>query len=594
MKRIKIKKLAIILVLTYGTTGCRPDLLDTIPYDKVSSANMWTTENLTIQGINAIYETLRYGNIGVNYFEYEEYSSIGQNRNLSGLCGKQLTPSAGIYSEMWKNCYEGISRANDAIANIPTKSPVTNDVKNRYIAEAKFFRAYFYYRLNELFHGVPVYLEPTDTENYNRGQETEEQVWNIIIQDLTDCINTAELPDRYASTDANHGRISKSTAYTLRGKTYLYLKQYANAIADFEAVGQCGHNLYQGKYKDLFTEQNERCPEIIFSVECTSMESQGSNSQFFYGSRSCSLGGGYLTCSATPSFVDSYENADGSKFNWDDLLPGYNSMKPESRIVYFFRDNMSTKDKNTWEKIGADMSKYLAKGNEARIKKAFENRDPRMQQSIITPYETFFGAIQTEEQTFTFRIPFITGNDKKEPYDLFYPTMSNKQYYYPFRKFVYEGNTLLARNSTPINTIIFRYADVLLLRAEALNELEDNVENRKKAIELVNLVRSRAGAVPLTMEDTEKPTYVSNQIELRERIRNERRWELAGEGQIFFDELRWGVWKEKKFDEGGSKDVAGKIINLYVYPGEYYNIWPVPDVEVVRNSNLKRTPGWIY
>lgn len=590
----RIARKAFIALFISSLVGCRPDLLDTTPYDQVATGNMWTTANLTEQGMNAIYNVLKYGEIGNNFFQYDEYGSIAQNRNLSDLCGKALTPSASLYKNLWQDCYEGISRTNDAIANIPAKSPISEELKARYIAEAKFFRAYLYYRLNELFHGVPVYLEPTEAEAYNKGQESEEKVWEIILQDLSDCINTPELPDRYESTNANHGRVTKSCAYTLRGKVYLYLRQYEKAIADFEAVGNCGHTLFAGSYQDLFTETNERCPEMIFTVECSQEAKQGNNMQMWFGSRSCSLGGGYLSCSATPEFVDSYENADGSKFNWDDVIPGYNSMDPKARIVYFFRDQMTQSDKNTWIKEGADMDKYLSDGNEARIMQAFENRDPRMQMTLITPYKTFFGAVQTEEHTFTFRIPFITGNDKKAPWDLFYPTMSNKQYYYPFRKFVMTGNSLLDRGYAPINTILFRYADVLLMQAEAWNEQADSQENRAKAIDLVNKVRERAGVVPLTLEDVSKPTYVSGQADLRERIRNERRWELAGEGHSFFDELRWKIWKEKKFDTGGAKTVSGKIVNPYMYPGDYYYTWPAPTVECQRNSNLNETPGWIY
>src|SRR5690606_37038 len=98
-----------------------------------------------------------------------------------------------------------------------------------------------------------------------RPRATELEVWNTIVQDLTDCINTTELPAKYATNSSDYGRINKAAAYTLRGKTYLWLKKWDLAEADFREVGNMGFSLFTGNYADLFKLPQERSNEMIFS-----------------------------------------------------------------------------------------------------------------------------------------------------------------------------------------------------------------------------------------------------------------------------------------------------------------------------------------
>src|SRR5690606_19483990 len=130
-----------------------------------------------------------------------------------------------------------------------------------------------------------------------------------------------------------------------------------------------------------------------------------------------------------------------------------------------------------------------------------------------------------------------------EPYDL--QTNSNTFMLYSIRKFVAEGREFLNVSFNPVDVPIFRYADVLLCLAEALNEQGKYQE----AITFVNQVRNRATVAPLN-EPGNAYVAVNSPDDLRPRIRNERKWELAGEEQLYYDELRWGTWQEEKFAEG--------------------------------------------
>lgn len=588
----RLKYIYIIVVATLLLSSCKNDLLDTAPYDKIGSESMWENENLVDLGVNGVYNTLRQPMVAKEKWMLEQDGYVGMDRNrTSWIIGSSTFKSGvinagdGLFSKYWKQHYEGIHRANGAIAALEAGVPVPDEKAARLIAEVKFLRAFFYFGLNQVFKGVPEYLEPVAVEELTRGRETEEHVWTTIIEDLNACINEPNLPDMYKAGDANFGRATKAAAYALRGKVYLYRKEYKLAETDFRKVGDLGSTLYQGNYKELFTQSNEQHPEMIFSVQNIELAGLGSRTQKYCGSR-VAFGSNWNNYLPHPDFVESFENADGSKFNWDDYLPGYSTMTPTERIVFFLRDNLSDEKIADFEAQGANMALYLSVGNEARVKAAYDNRDPRLKSTIITPYSTFNGAAGTSEYTYTSRWPYM-GYDRKEPFDL--RTDTNNKFYYLWRKWVYEGTSISNREYGPTDFPIIRYADVLLMLAEALNEQEFSQE----AVNIVNEVRERAGMALLQTADASLPTYVAGQLGMRERIQNERRWELALEGINIFDEMRWGTLKEKKYYEGnGAKEIWGTVTYQYSYLGDYINTWAIPRAETERNTNLKQNTGW--
>ena len=586
MRKISLFFTLIILVFT----GCQKDLLDTTPYDQLSSENMWTTDNLTDLGVNSIYEALRLGQntgsaSGLELYQYDRYA-VGtmQRDGTDAFLLGTITPSNSLFSSNWRNFYEGVIRANNAIANIPTKSPSPDTKKGRLLAESKFLRAYFYYRLNQVWKGVPIYTEPLKYNEFTKARSTEQEVWDLVIKDLSDAIADANLPTKYAKGNANFGRATKAAAYALRGKVYLYMNKWTEAANDFAQVQTAGHTLF-ADYKNLFKEINEQADEMIFSLQNTGIVNLGSTTQFFCGTRS-SFGSDWNTYLVSPNGVDLFENTDGTKFNWDSIIPGYNAMTVRARQVYFMRDNLSVAERTARQNLGADMTKYLAVGNEARIRKAFENRDPRLAASVITPYSTYNGVFGNLPAAVTSRFPYraeaATNGDLR--------TDTQAEFFYLHRKFVYEGNAeLLNRAFGPIDFPIIRFADILLNWAEALTESNDIAG----AIQKVNLVRARAGIALLQNSDATKPTYVANQANMRDRIRNERRIEFINEGVNYFDELRWKTWKDSKFGgANGYRSVWGQNIANYTWGGDHFYTWPIPQAEIQINPKLIQNPGW--
>lgn len=571
-------------------TACQKDLLDTTPYSSVSSATMWSSDNLTDLGVAGVYAGLRLGMGNSSnglYFEIyalDRFSSTTQSRFDEPLLNGTITAGDGLFSTFWKNFYEGIQRANDAIKNIPEKSPSSATKKARYVAECKFLRAYFYSRLNQLYRGVPIYLEPFSPAQATKARATETEVWEQIIADLTDCINEPNLPAIYAAGNADYGHVTKGAAYALRGKAYMYLKKWDLAAADFNAVKNAGYTLFNN-YSTLFTTANERCSEMIFSIQNISQPNAGGSFQVFVASRAAH-GWSWNYFMPSPNLVDLYENINGSKFNWDDVLPGYSNLTPAQREVYFLRDNLTASEITAAKNRGAQMSLYLPVGNEARIKQAYVNRDPRLQATVVTPYATFDGAFgnTSTPATSTLRWPYrgnaLVNGD--------FQTDTQNFFYYMYRKFVATGvSEIISRDYAPVDAPLIRYADVVLMWAEALNE--QGLIN--DAIGLVNQIRGRAGVALL---NSNAATTVTGQDDLRNRIRNERRVEFPIEGVSYFDELRWQTWKDVVFYPGnGRKQIWGGNVAGYSFKADYIYTWPIPLGDIVMNPSLKQNPGWI-
>ena len=624
----KIIYFTVVIAVLLNLAACN-DLLEQMPNNSISGTSMWTTESQVDMGVIGVYNALQQpvqgsGIVGegvnIGYYGYDVMGMTGQGSYaVSNLFTSGVNPGNERFSFKWRWCYTGIHRANNAIAYIPGVT-MPEKKKARLIAECKVLRAFFYMRLNELYGnsgmGVPLYLEPISPAECDRTQNTEAEVWAQIITDLTEAINEPELPNNQIKGE---GRTSKGAAYALRGRAYLLTKEYDKAIADFTKVGECGYKLYPD-YKKLFKVDQERCEEMILSIQYIEEPANyGSRIQkycaaFQQGSKDSR--GCWTDLQVAPAVADLYEvmvDANTVKpFVWTDFIPEwYTITDVEQRKVFFIRDSLVngkgihstiTSSVNTQVNTLNATAKplYLPEGNEARIKAAYANRDPRMNYNIITPYANFLGvsSTSTAEGWYTSRWPvpakYYFDQPQAEqnlnpnlPADYYPSGTANAQakFYYMHRKFVGEGLEFLRRQDNPIDEPIIRYADVLLLWAEALVEKND----LNGAMARVKQVRDRAG-VP-TMASS-----FSDQTKARNYVRDERRRELMGEGVNFLDEIRWRTLKQTKFDTLYPQLVWGGNAGgtQYQWVGDHYYTWPVPRAEVELNLNLKRTPGWVY
>ena len=583
MKKIYLLTIAIVVL-----TACE-DFLGRHPHDKVSSETAFESAILAENVVNGVYSNLIYDYVTVDAarVNWDAFSSVMDPTNslctskYNYLTGKILTNNS-IFQTYWKRYYEGINRANDVINNINRVPDMTDEHKAKRIAECKFIRAYHYYRLNCLWRGVPIYLENLAPAEYTKPRSSEEEVWQLIIDDCTAAIECESLPGKIDKGSSDYGRITKGAAYTLRGKAYMWLKEYALAEADFKEVGNLGYALYTGGYDTLFNEANERCDEMIFSSQMVAKSGNGNCFSYVYGSY-CTTGFGNSELLLNTNFVNSYEEKNGKPFDWNNYIPGYNEMSPKERSVYFLRNNMSDTEISQMATYGAKMSEYDATGNEARIKAAYANRDPRLAATAITPYAEYKGGASGAEAVYVMRYPYR--NWEAPQLDL--RGSQTNQMLYMIRKFVTVGRESTNIQYNPVDAPIFRYADVLLSLAEAINEQGRTTE----AMQYVNQVRARAGVQLL---GTNEYTQVVNKEQMAERIRKEKKWELACEEQLYYEELRWETWKADKFSENnGLQHVWGDPVYTYSWGGEEYWKWPIPSTEREMNNNLQQNEGWL-
>lgn len=563
--------------------------LDRYPYDENSSDTMFKSAVLAETVVIGAYSNIiyDYNSTDRSVLNWDSFSSVlDPSESINYLDYNYLFGTVrsndGMFSQYWKRLYEGINRANDVIENIGKVPDMTDAVKTQRIAECRFLRAYHYYRLNALWRGVPIYKKNLAPDEYTLPRSSEEDVWNFIIDDCTACIECEVLPKKIASGSADYGRVTKGAAYTLRGKAYMWLKKYDLAQADFEKVAECGYSLFTGNYADLFLEENEKCNEMIFSVVMVEESGNGNAFSNNYGTY-CTTGYGKYQHYLNVNFVNSFEEKTGKPFDWDNYLPDYNSTNIKARQAFFLRDGMNDTERAKATSNGADMSLYLESGNEARLKAAYANRDPRLAAIAITPYSTYSGGASGNVVTYTSRYPY---RDWQSPsLDLRYG--NNEYMFYPIRKFVTKGREYTNIGYNPVDVPIFRYADVLLSLAEALNEQGQWAQ----ALSYVNMVRTRAGVTPINAGGYQG-TPVASSDDLRPKIRNEKKWELACEMQLYYDELRWDTWKEDKFaTNNGLQNVWGEPIYKYIWGGDAYLKWAVPQQEVEK-AGLKQNDNW--
>lgn len=608
MKNNRIIITIAAVVASLAITSCGLDMLNTKSTYQVGSANVWEKASLARLAVNGIYSEFYQRSSTTSNEDnwrvmYEAYSSVmDTDRNWyenQKVCYGDGTPSSGTFSNMFKYYYTFVFRSNDAIAHIDQVPDMEPEEKAKLKAEAKFLRAYGYFNLNVLWRGVPLYLEfVEDVGTATRPRSTEKEVWEAVVNDLTDCINEPNLPSRYAAGDGDYGRVTKGAALAYRGHAYQFLaartgdkEYYKLALADFEQIETLGYKLFTGaganSFKELLKPANEQCEEMIFSIQCVEISGMGNPRAMLFGNRGTYTGdkGAWNNYIPNPGFVDSFENADGSKFSWSDHFENWDNMTPKQRSVFFLRNNMTDAEKQSMSTYGADMTQYDNIRNEENVKKAYSNRDPRLMMSVITPYSQYNGGISGNAYTFTLRWPYRSEGSSYR--DL--RTDTNSMYYYLWRKYVPEGLDHTMTWSYRMDQILCRYAEILLRRAECLNELGRTDE----AVALVNQVRSRAGHV--TLNNASYPaTAVKDQADMRERIRNEFYWELGGEDSMYFNELRWGTWIDKKFQKNtnGLKQIWGEPTYRWHSLGDYVEVWPIPAKEREMNSSLTQNPGW--
>lgn len=230
-RRIRSMWKAVFFIVCGGMniTSCVD--MDLSPNGSPSDSNVWSTASLAEQTVAGVYNQLyvEYSDVANGWFDIWSSSmdyGIGIAPTFNFLFGTNSSSSEKGSLVQWQRNYKGIIKANDVIANITKVEGLDEDKKSRYVSECIFLRSWWYYRLNILYGGVPYYRDPIkDIDEAVLARSTQDEVWQYIVEDLTQCINNPDLPNKYSAGDSDYGHITKGAAYALRGKVYLWMKE---------------------------------------------------------------------------------------------------------------------------------------------------------------------------------------------------------------------------------------------------------------------------------------------------------------------------------------------------------------------------------
>lgn len=578
---MRLRYIALYAAIAAVCGGC--ESLDYTPGDQMSGQTFWQTEDHARQAAVGMYAAMKEPWCFGMEFTFDMCSDLADGTSpWSDVSrGDAFSSNSSGVQNHWQYLYELVHRANTVIRNV-AGMPISQETVDRVTGEARFLRAMAYFRMLNCWGGVPYYDETCDINeefaHLDAPRCTADELRGHILDDLTDAIR--KLPVSWDAADL--GRATKGAAYALRGKVYLFNRQWDEAVADFEEIVynktyNYGYSLHPD-YNDLFRLYNGRhSDEMIFSIQSIDGNTAGYALDIvsYFGNKSTMrlIAGNRIVPSAT--LVDMYENPDGSQFDWDDVFPGFNAgdSQMRRRLMCVAIDQGSTEVTST---LDSDTTKVMD---------AYRLRDPRLCLNVITPYSHYLG---TDAGSSPMDKQFVLADPTKggAPMEaMAFIRNSEGWNSYFWRKWIPTGNLdgyWGEYTRTPYEFPLIRLGDVLLMLAEAYNE---SGATDKAVIEL-NKVRERVGMPGL--DSGAAWLAVSGKEDMAERIRRERAFELAGEGQRYWDLKRWGLLEQSVKN---ATDIFGDLMYTRTYQ-ERHQLWPIPLVEMERNLSLTQNPGW--
>lgn len=454
-----------------------------------------------------------------------------------------VLPTNGIISETYGDLFRGIHHCNLAIENIPgipdTDPAADPAVINLRIAELKFLRALNYMYLTHLWGQVPLVDHILAPSEYFRDKASFRELFDLIERDLTEAIPV--LTEKSELSSANIGRATKGAAKALLARMYLYESSYARNYPGDERFAGLNE-----RWQDVL----DMCQEVIASGEYSLVGADGTTFNTWHGSQT--NGYRYLftlegeNC-AESIFEIQYLN-DALDYTWSRAGSLVQWVSPR-----YFSDAITG---------AATSTGYWGLGWPTQeLVDEYEAGDVRFKTNIAAPGDSVE----------------IAGGS------VYAINFENTGTGYYMNKYVLAAEQFSDASGhgwhkSPFNIKLLRYADVILMAAEASLMLNDN----GGAMDYINQVRTRArvcggGAVPADL---------TGAVTIDDLIR-ERRVELAFEGLRFFDLVRWNI--------------AGDKLNNYTTPGGYIveylsprnEFWPLPQREITAsNGNLTQNEGW--
>ncbi len=563
-----------ILMVAFGFTlllnACTD--LDLNPLSEGSSENWYSTETEIEMALKDFYRDVFWPMDSEEWtddYVYRESNHAIVNGTLNGQ-DRSVT-------DLWTNQYKAIARANTILANMEKAASmgISQTKIDQYTSEAYFARASMYARLISHFGDVVYVTEVISIEDaFKIGRSPKSEIIPKVYEDFDKA--AAHLPVSYSGSSSQ--RATKGAALALKARFALYNGDWAIAAEAAKACMDLDKYKLHSDFTNLFLTTTRNAEESIFVIP--------------------------------RSIVNKVTIGNGTVLNAITRNPGgWAAMDP------------------SWDLLAAFLCTDGLPIDESPLfnpQRPFDNRDPRCSATIVAFGTRHLGFDYDPHPDAINVMNYNTGKMQKNN-----DNRANAQFA-SFNALVWKkgiDETWLENgNDADPDKIIIRYADVLLIYAEAkieLNQIDESVLNA------INLVRARAYGVPVSASGQYPKVITTTQSELRRIVRLERRMEFAKEGLRYMDLVRWklaskalrnksygilypasllkekvadkGLWfwpTTPKIDEDGVPDFtemekAGQIavLSQRAWDDRQY-LWPIPTKEVLINENLKQNPGY--
>ncbi|MGV3587319.1 MAG: RagB/SusD family nutrient uptake outer membrane protein [Adhaeribacter sp.] len=258
-----------LLFLSLGLGACHQELLEPNPESLLTTANFFNSAKDMDQAVLGVYSRMQARKPG-DYLLLEVPTDnlyLSSNTSVAGAPELDvLAPTSAnpLLNNFWISNYNIIFRANSVLNNIDKPTDYKAAQKDQFIGEAKFMRALTYFDLVRVFGGVPKVTVPLSRINESRRvpRNSEEEIYNLIIEDLKDAI--AKLP---VQTGIARGRASKAAAVALLGKVYVYRKDWPNAKTYLEQLFRDFNYSLVPNFANLWKLTTEDNSEVIFALK---------------------------------------------------------------------------------------------------------------------------------------------------------------------------------------------------------------------------------------------------------------------------------------------------------------------------------------
>ena len=500
MKIIKNIAIGLCACGLFAATSCN-DMLDIKP------SGQFTSDQITDESIEGLMASA-YAGLESHFFgnnesfcapitnwvfdvrsddAYKGGGGVSMEANIHQLEISNLTSDNATNYNKWRNNYYAIARVHQAMNAINASESLTG--KDALIGELKLLRAYFYFDLIRIFERIP-YLTETSIATETRFDEfTRDEIFGFIKQDIKDAWNS--LPE----TQAEEGRFGKYVAAALMAKVSAFTSDWADVIEYSDYVINSGKYELYDNFLDMSKIEFNNRKESIMAIQ----------------------------------FSTANNNA---HINWNNLL---NTTYSEGNLFGsgddFFLASQNLVNAFRTDDKGLPLFDTF---NDVKVTSDYEgNVDPRLDFTV--------GRIGFPFRGHTYNSKWCRA------YDVYGEYSGKKGLIDPASPEMVQG---FPWGASALNFCLIRYADILLLKAEALIETNSSLDTARQ---LINMVRAKADRsidgsyTPVELNPMKANYYVGqypaegwNQEYARKAVRMERRLELAMEGNRWFDLVRWG------------------------------------------------------